>query len=605
MALGEFFLTPLGLLGLLSVVPLVVLYLLRPRPRLVTLPTFAFLAVDDEQATRHRFIERLQRDALFLFQLLALVGVSLALATPYLAVPSAAVTEETVLVVDASASMAVENGGTTRFARAIASASDAAVGATTVVVAETAPRVVLRDGSPAAARTSLRSLRVTDAPGDLGAAVTTATSVASPEARLVVVSDFAGTSWQAAVEEARAAGWTVELRQFNAGGADNVGIVDLSFADGRVAVTVQNTGSVTAIRQLGFDGQTRSIQLVPGDVAVETFDVPAAGGTLRLSPGDSFPSDDVAYVATPERATVRVLVITNDENRYLTTALELVDEVDLTVVTPPAVVTGSYDVVIFSEVAPQRLLRGDLALARDTLARGGGVAVLGQAELADMRYGDLLLVQASTEVGSTERVVTIDDPLTAGIDFTGGEYVEGSTKSGRVLVAAADGTPLVAVAESGGGRILYYGYLEERSPFRFNYLYPVFWKRSTLSLAGRASLDELNYPTGDRLTFVDEQTVDGPSGRLTAATVPLSRAGFYTIEGGGVGGSDERIGVSLLDNRESAVVADPVTNDVVAGGAVGEAAIATVPLDLTPVIVGVVLAVLAGELLFMRRRGDL
>ena len=599
MALGDAFLTPLGLLGLASVIPLVILYLLRPKPSLVRLPTFAFLSVDTEQATRHRFFERLRRDALFFVQLLVLVSISLALATPYLMVPSAAVAEETVLVVDASASMGVESGGTTRFARAVDAVADAAAGSTTVVVAETNPRVVLRDGSEAATRRTVRDLRVTDAPGDLGAAVTAASTLAGEDARIVVVSDFAGEGWQTAVEEARAKGLAVELQQFRGGGSDNVGIVDLSFADGRVTATVRNSGASTATRQLGFDAaDRRAVRLAPGDVAVETFDVPTAGGQLRLTPGDSFAADDVAYVAAPGTAQVRVLLLTNDENTYLTTALELVETVDLTVVNPPTAVRGEYDVVIFGDVEPQRLLRGDLALARETLNDGGGVAVLAQENLAQLGYGDLLLFRATREVGTTASATAGDDPLVAGIEFGQGEYVRGELQTGRTLVAASDGTPLVAVADSGGGRLLYYGYLEQSSSFRFNYLYPVFWKRATLSLAGRSSLEDLNYRTGDRLTFADETTVTTPGGRVTGTTVPLSRAGFYTADG-------REVGASLLDVVESDVNAPVVTSDVVAGGTTDEAATASVPFDLTPAVVAVILAVLAAELLFLRRRGDL
>jgi hypothetical protein len=601
MALGDAFLTPLGLLALTSVIPLVLLYLLRPKPSLVRLPTFAFLSVDTEQATRHRFLERLRRDALFLFQLVVLVGVSLALATPYLSVPSAAVAEETVLVVDASASMDVESGGTTRFARAVDAAADEAAGATTVVVAETTPRIVLRDGSEAAARRTVRDLRPTDAPGDLGGAVTAAATLAGEDARIVVVSDFAGEGWQTPVEEARASGLAVELQQFRGGGSDNVGIVDLSFAGDRVTATVRNSGASTATRTLGFDGSDdgdQTIQLAPGDVAVATFDVPAGGGELRLTPRDSFATDDTAFVAAPGTETVRVLLLTNDENTYLTTALGLVEEVDLTVVNPPTAVRGEYDVVIFGDIAQQRLLRGDLELARDTLADGGGVAVLAQEDLAQLGYGDLLLLRATREVGTTASATAGEDPLVAGIDFTAGEYVRGELKSGRALVTATDGTPLVAVADGGGGRLLYYGYLERSSSFRFNYLYPVFWKRATLSLAGRASLEDLNYRTGDRLTFADETAVTTPSNRVTGTTVPLSQAGFYTADG-------REVGASLLDVGESDVNAPVVTSEVVAGGTTGEAATASVPFDLTPAVVAVVLTVLAGELLFMRRRGDL
>ncbi|MDY7081857.1 MAG: hypothetical protein SXQ77_05480, partial [Halobacteria archaeon] len=73
------------------------------------------------------------------------------------------------------------------------------------------------------------------------------------------------SDWKSAVEAARARGIPVELRQFNGGGDDNVGIVGLSFGSNSVSVTVQNFGDQEVQRELSLGSQTRSITLKPGD----------------------------------------------------------------------------------------------------------------------------------------------------------------------------------------------------------------------------------------------------------------------------------------------------------------------------------------------------
>ena len=114
MVLEDVLQSPLGLLALLSIVPLVVLYLVRPSPATMALPTFRFLVTDEGRDGRRRALERLRRELLFLLQLLVLVLVSLALAGPYVQVTRGVPADEVGLVVDASASMATGDEYTRR-----------------------------------------------------------------------------------------------------------------------------------------------------------------------------------------------------------------------------------------------------------------------------------------------------------------------------------------------------------------------------------------------------------------------------------------------------------------------------------------------------------
>src|SRR6056297_1793957 len=106
MALQDWFLTPVGLAALLAAVPIVVLYLVRPEPERFELPTFQFLSSEQRQQSTSPLLERLSRSRLLLVQLLVVLLLAVGLATPYTLVDEAATVEETVLVVDTSASMA-------------------------------------------------------------------------------------------------------------------------------------------------------------------------------------------------------------------------------------------------------------------------------------------------------------------------------------------------------------------------------------------------------------------------------------------------------------------------------------------------------------------
>jgi len=599
MALSDAFLTPLGLVALLAVVPLVILYLVQPDPRRIELPTLRLLLDDDERDASNPLLERLRRSLLLLLQLLVIVGLAVALAGPYVSVSESQTIEETVIVLDGSASMGVETDGGTRFSAAVAAAREVTTGTNAVVFAGAESRIVLRSGGSDEVDGALDGLAVVDAPTDLGAAISQAASIAGENARIVVLSDFADDAgWTDAVRSARARNLQVDLRQFAGGGTANVGIVDRAFSGRNVTLSVKNFGSERVTRSVTLGNQRRSVSLGPGDLERVSFTIPAGGGRAELNPGDDFPTDDTAYLAAPSDPTVDVLLLTNDRNRYLTTALSVVDEVRLTVDQPPTTVEGDYDVILYSNLNPERLLRGNVEAGRDLLDAGGGVGVLAQSSPPAL-LGDLLLLSPSG-VGanpSLGRVAT--DDLTRGIDFPPPErYLRGSLDAGTVLVQTRNGTPVVATQQRGPGRVLYYGYVVNDDPFRFNYQYPVFWKRATFYLAGRDPLPTLNRETGGRLQFANETRVGTPDGTVSARVVPLDRTGFYATE-------TRRIGVSLYSEAESDVAAEPLEERSDDDGVTMREEERRVPRPLTPFVALAALLVAVGEIAYLRRRGDL
>jgi hypothetical protein len=599
MALSDVFLTPLGLVALLAVVPILVLYLVQPDPRHVRLPTLRLLLDDDERDASNPLLERLRRSLLLLLQLLIVVALALALAGPYVSVSESQTVEETVIVLDGSASMGVGTDGGTRFTAAVAAAREETTGTNTVVFAGAESRIVLRSGGSDEVDRTLDGLAVVDTPTDLGAAVSQAASIAGENARIVVFSDFAADAgWTDAVRSARARDLRVDLRQFAGGGTANVGIVDRAFSGRNVTLSVKNFGTSRVTRSVSLGNQQRSIDLGPGDLERVSLTVPAGGGRAQLSPGDDFPTDDVAYVAAPSDPTVDVLLLTNDRNRYLATALSVIDEVRLTVDQPPTTVEDGYDVILYSNLDSERLLRGNVEAGRDVVEAGGGVGVLAQPSPPDL-LSDLLLLSPSGIASNPSLGRVTTDELTRGIDFPPPErYLTGSLDAGTPLVRTGNGTSLVAVRQRGAGRVLYYGAVVNDDPFRFNYQYPVFWKRATFYLAGRDPLPTLNRETGGRLQLANETRVGAPGGTVSAQVVPLDRVGFYTA-------GTRRVGVSLYSEAESDVAAESLDARSEETGVASREEERQVPRPLTPFVALAALLVAVGEVAYLRRRGDL
>ncbi len=596
-ALSSVFLRPLGLAALAAAIPVLALYLLKPDPERVEFPAVEFLVGDTEEDRRHPALRRLRRNVLLAVQLLAILAIAVSLAAPYVPVSETETVSETVLVVDATASMATESGGTTRFDRAVSAAKDAATAETSVVVAGAETAVVARRAPPTDAKSTLSGLSVADAPGDLRGAIDRAAAVAGDEARIVVMSDFASGDWRAAVSSARARGYDVSLRQFARGGASNVGVVDYAFADGTATVRVKNFGDAKATRKLSLGETTESLTLAPGEVASADLPVPAGGGRLELSPGDGFPTDDRLAVAAPAEPTMDVLVVTNDPNRPLITALRVIRGTSVTVKNPPASVSRRYDLVVFGAVEPDRLLDGTVQVARETLADGGGVVIQAQSNLSAVGYGDLLPVAPNGTVSDPAIRQPNATGLTADVTFPAPKTaVRTELRSGRALLETVNGTTLLASSQRGPGEVFYYGYPAESS-FSRNYRYPVFWKRVVYELTGRRSLAAMNPETGTSLSLGTNATAKTPTGTRTTSVLTFRDEGFYEVGG-------DRYGASLSSAAESNVSAPDVGGDGPAASG-SDTETKTVPQRLTPVVAGVAVLVVLLELAVLRYRGDL
>ncbi|MFB6198625.1 MAG: BatA domain-containing protein, partial [Halobacteriaceae archaeon] len=82
--LGSMFLQPYGLYGLLSAIPLILLYLIRPKPKEQEIPSLMFFLKEQGVEREKNFFKRFSKDLLFWLQLLILITLSIAAAKPYI-----------------------------------------------------------------------------------------------------------------------------------------------------------------------------------------------------------------------------------------------------------------------------------------------------------------------------------------------------------------------------------------------------------------------------------------------------------------------------------------------------------------------------------------
>ncbi|MFB6284735.1 MAG: BatA domain-containing protein [Halobacteria archaeon] len=603
------FLNPLGLLGLASLIPLIILYIIRPDPRNLEIPTVQFLPNVDDEGGSNPVIERLRRNLILFLQILALILITLALASPFITVPQSQTVGETVIVLDTSASMATEAGGSNRFQKAISAAKSSVSSSTTIIVSGVTTGVTLNEGDAGEARQKLNQLEnsgLTAGEGDLRTAISRASSIADVNSRIVVLSDFADASdWKTSVEVIRNSGTDINLRQFNGGGDSNIGIVGLSFGTQTVTVEVKNYGDSRAKGTVTLGEHEGSYNLNSGGVENNiTFPVPAQRSKLRLSPDDSFMMDNVAFLMGHRTEAIDVLMLTSGSNSNLETALDIQDNIRLTKKELPVtdVDEDNFEVVVFSQVPEESSVRnsGTVRDVRNLVKNGGGAVIQAQDPMTPVAdyFGNLLLIEPEgMESGTNPRTVT-KDRLIKGLSFPPiDRFVRGKLKNGsRALVNSTDNSPLIALSGIGRGRLMYYGFLPG-SDFSLDDRYPIFWMRAMNYLSGRQSLSSINRQTGQSWSFPTATEIITPEGSTKASSITLAHEGYYQA-------GDDTISADLLNPTESNVSAPDIEDQT---GVTQSSSTKTSmsKQSVTPIVALIALLIILLELGVMKFRGDI
>lgn len=613
---ARFFLEPKWVYAFILLVPFILLYLIKPKPRFQMIPTLMFLFRDLGSARKTNFLRRLITNLLFIIQLLLMLSILLAIAKPYVNVTKESLFKNTVIVLDVSSSMKTELDSGTRFEKAVSMAKDSLGGINTLILAKKTPEAVLIDESASKTKEYLNDLKPTDNPTNLYGAISAAGSYAKSDARIIVISDFIDTETDTDLNTIKktleAQGTKVDfVRVFSV--VPNIGIVDLSVTDIKTSAVIRNYNPEPVEIKLKVNNVEESLKIGAGSKELFTFTTPPGTSKLELKLGeaaDEFEADNVAYVSAPSDTEKKVLFITNNNayaRTYLFNALDVMKNVKIDVAIPPKIPNlGSYDIVIFKDVNPNLILPGTFKGVKKEVEESGKAAIIAsQSDTLSVDYQGLVPLQIK---GITTEVTNImpvgGESLTANVEFgITKKYFDVAQVEGQqaVLIAASDNrTPIITFSSMGGGKVLFYGILDEdkeaetffgKSPGYF-----VFWKRTVDFMTNTPSIKNLNFRTGSLLSFAEEQRIDTPAGRITTKDLSLDNAGMYTLK-------DRTIAINLANEKES----DVSKEDALSAQGVSQSSERfkeKTPFELEYFFIWAALILLLLELLYVKMRGD-
>ncbi|MFQ6063471.1 MAG: BatA and WFA domain-containing protein, partial [Methanosarcinales archaeon] len=266
-----------GLLSLLSISPLIIAYLLKPKPRDVYIPSLMFImSIEGEKAKYKSSLKKFVKEPLFLIQLLVLIFLSFAIASPFINLMEYVHSDNTVIIIDGSASMQSTDVKPSRFSVSIAKAKDFISKKTSIILAENVPVEVLREGSSKDAESILDSLTPKATTTNIGDAILLGKEILGGKGRIVVLSDFAnneGTDPIIIKKMVAASGIFIDFVPIG-GKGDNIGITSINIGNEKYGFTIRN-----------YMPTTKTIKIIVTTNGEKTTE--KSNASLTLKPQDS------------------------------------------------------------------------------------------------------------------------------------------------------------------------------------------------------------------------------------------------------------------------------------------------------------------------------
>ena len=620
---------PLALAALLSVIPLIILYMLRPKPAVLSIPSLMFvLKLERERKRVYASLTKIVQDPLFLIQLLMLILLSIAAAGYYYNSEEPLSGEHTVLILDTSASMQVDS----RFEDAVGIADGYVSKKNSIILASDMPLLALEGGSASAAHDIFKKVKPGAGTADLSAAITTGMRSLSREGgRIIVISDFAYSKGDDPVASKNLAeSYGIEVNFVKVGKpADNIGIIN-----GWIEATDGKYGYTGVIKNYKDQNQRVKIETFRGTsgnaTTSFTLDVPAGETnqftlgnlgpgitTVRLDVKDSQPVDDKAYISIPETSNQRILYITDNGKLPSKTALSLLPNSNLTVSESVPAELDKYTLVV---LAQKETPIADTSVERiENYVRNGGNAVfiVSGALIPEKTEVDLIkiLPVKPLRLEDAEYGIRVKEIQKSSItkDIRSNEisvrkYMSAAERTGSTtLVALENDVPILSYWQVGRGTVFYMGLSDELGENSWNNFhnlpeYPVFWIKLVQWLGGTGDISEYNLKTGTLTSLAKTEEIRTPSKTFTSNRILFDEAGIYELSG-------KKIAVNLYNDRESNTKIDAselikraVSNDE---PKLVRADSYTAKQDITNYLIGVLFLLILLEILIVRQRGEL
>ncbi len=524
----------LGWYAFASVIPLIIIYLIKPRPVVLKIPSLMFFISRANVNVTTSLFRRFQNDLLFLLQLLMLLLLSFSIVEPVFTFERDVVSDNIIFILDVSASSKVNEDGKTRLEIAKEKIKELATTKNSLILLESYPVIALQNARRSQFLRYLNSVQSTDASSDIASAIMAAGDmIGEKKGRVVVVSDFIESKGADAILaknilESREIG--VDFIDTKVSGARrNVGIIDMAISGEDVNLYIKNFNDETSSVSLKINEETEILEIPGKGVEPYVFNIVGNLTEFEILDEDDFSADNKAVIVRPYPDSIKLLWVTNKPSRFLRAAFDAIDGLSVTVAEPPIIPDENYDVYVVSDVDTEQIVTDNLGgIFRKARDEGKSAVVIAQSESPIIDYEGLLPFEFGTLADGGITQVDQKTSFTKDIEFG---FVKNIFPSGRHTgsIVSVGNNSVISIFDAGNGRIVYYGMYG--SDFHLTPGYPIFWNNLIYSFVGRSDLSNFNLRTGMRVDLGNE-------------TKALHDVGVYRL-------GNTILSANLLNERES------------------------------------------------------
>ena len=358
------FLYPLGLWGLIGVPIIILIYVLKNKYNEQTVPSTYIWTLSEKFFKRRNPLSGLTGIISLILQILLVVAVSLAIARPIITVPDSA--GEYCFVIDGSASMQMESGGTTRYERAKSEIEklieDAKLGSTFTLISSANDTMVVyeRISDKDVALDMLERLEVTDEGAGFSSALALAQGYFDENPSL---------SAYLFTDKTVGEHTNVEVINVASKKDTNSGIFNVSstFFGGELTVNadVVSFDSDESLQiELYLNGEskpaaTKSFDVKTGERLPITIGCPAESYDsfrIAIANEDSYPADNGYVSYNLKNETSYSVLIVSDTPFFLQAVIDVLTDAKIDVVKPDEYTgEGNYGLCIFHSFTPTEL----------------------------------------------------------------------------------------------------------------------------------------------------------------------------------------------------------------------------------------------------------
>lgn len=232
-----------------------------------------------------------------------------------------------------------------------------------------------------------------------------------------------------------------------------------------------------------LEDMAENIEIGPREVRQVSLDLEPGENTVRL-PEDKMSADNKAYFYVPRNNRFETALISENRNRYLYKAFELINSTSPEYYSTPVDSFPEADVYILG--GSENLLSQTVSSVENRVEEEGATAVVFANEGLEEDHFDSLPVKNIGEAESQD--VEFNEPRKVNVGETS---VFDAEVTGNSL---SDPREALVHREYGEGDVIFYNI--EDSDFRTDFLYPIFWKDLVQEYSEVETAEALNVQTG-------------------------------------------------------------------------------------------------------------